>query len=83
MNNLVFLFLVIAVSMMFCYVIMSGQENRSVITPDPQSTHPLAGRKHGAIPLFTFDYSDIMKRRKLYGGFGNAGQPAMGAAGTL
>lgn len=84
MNNLVFLFLVIAISMMFCYTILMAQENKAVINHDPQSTHPLAGRSTpGNLPFYPKDLSDILKNRELYGGFGNVGQPAWGAAAPL
>ena len=79
MNNLVFLFLVIAISMMFCYTILMAQENKAVITHNPRSTHPLAGRTTpGNLPFYAKDLSDILKNIELYGGFGNAGQGAFG-----
>lgn len=84
MNNLVFLFLVIAISMMFCYTILMSQENKAVIQHNPTKNAPLAGKTiPGNLPIYVKDLSDILKNRELYGGFGNAGQPAAGAAASL
>ena len=80
MNNLVFLFLVIAISTMFCYTILMSQENKiSKLVPDPKNINPLSARTNpGNLPLFVQDLSDILRNRELYGGFGNSGQSAAG-----